>query len=338
VGDFTAYRISQSFDVLYRLSSFPALIMSTDSKQEPKQEQKDSPEEEEEEEECGFCRYMKAGGCKQEFTAWSKCVDDNREGGKDFTEECRDATISLQECMLEHKDYYKDFLGEDTSDSGKGKEDKGKDEGAKEDESKETKAESGESKEQEKESNNDADKSEGATSEGASSKAQESEEASDSSSKSGSSKSQTDKLKTSQQDSLAKQARTIEQETNPVKAKPSEGKMAEAQAEPPKPERESDKQTEEGEANEEGEEEEQEEEKAPEIKVETTPNDRRFVTTNQARHCYTRYQEYHRCTAEKGEDSPDCSFFQRAYRSICPSEWVEKWNEQREEGSFAGRY
>lgn len=84
-------------------------------------------------------------------------------------------------------------------------------------------------------------------------------------------------------------------------------------------------QTEDGEADEEGEEEEQEEEKAPEIKVETTPNDRRFVTTNQARHCYTRYQEYHRCAAEKGEDSPDCSFFQRAYRSICPSEWVEKY-------------
>lgn len=47
------------------------------------------------------------------------------------------------------------------------------------------------------------------------------EEASDSSSKSGSSKSQTDKLKTSQQDSLAKQARTIEQETNPVCYSPS---------------------------------------------------------------------------------------------------------------------
>lgn len=29
-----------------------------------------------------------------------------------------------------------------------------------------------------------------------------------------------------------------------------------------------------------------------------------------------------RCTAEKGEDSDDCKIHQKAYRSICPSEWV----------------
>lgn len=44
----------------------------------------------------------------------------------------------------------------------------------------------------------------------------------------------------------------------------------------------------------------------------------------QARHCYTRYNEYHRCVAQKGEDDPECSVFQRAYRSICPSEWLER--------------
>ncbi len=44
----------------------------------------------------------------------------------------------------------------------------------------------------------------------------------------------------------------------------------------------------------------------------------------QARHCYTRYNEYHRCVAQKGEDDPECSVFQRAYRSICPSDWLER--------------
>ena len=30
--------------------------------------------------------------------------------------------------------------------------------------------------------------------------------------------------------------------------------------------------------------------------------------------------------------------FQRAYRSLCPGEWLERWNEQREEGTWPGRY
>ncbi len=42
--------------------------------------------------------------------------------------------------------------------------------------------------------------------------------------------------------------------------------------------------------------------------------------------------------SERGEDAPECSVFQRAYRSLCPSEWLERWNEQREEGTWPGRY
>ena len=72
------------------------------------------------------------------------------------------------------------------------------------------------------------------------------------------------------------------------------------------------------------EEEEEEEDDKPHITVQTAPYDRRFVTTNQARHCYTRYMEYHRCAAEKGEDDKDCSFFRKAYRAICPGDWVDK--------------
>lgn len=72
------------------------------------------------------------------------------------------------------------------------------------------------------------------------------------------------------------------------------------------------------------EEEDVEEDKPPEVVVQTAPYDRRFVTTNQARHCYTRYQEYHRCVAQNGEDNKDCSFFQKAYRAICPGDWVDR--------------
>ncbi|KAA0065134.1 hypothetical protein IC582_006405 [Cucumis melo] len=74
----------------------------------------------------------------------------------------------------------------------------------------------------------------------------------------------------------------------------------------------------------------------PEIKLETAPVDFRFPTTNQTRHCFTRYIEYHRCTQAKGEGAPECEKFAKYYRSLCPSEWVEKWNEQRENGTFPG--
>uniref|UniRef100_A0A0E0KEJ9 Cytochrome c oxidase subunit 6b n=1 Tax=Oryza punctata TaxID=4537 RepID=A0A0E0KEJ9_ORYPU len=43
-----------------------------------------------------------------------------------------------------------------------------------------------------------------------------------------------------------------------------------------------------------------------------------------------------RCVAAKGEDAPECDKFARYYRSLCPGEWVERWNEQRENGTFPG--
>ncbi|XP_027333738.1 cytochrome c oxidase subunit 6b-1-like [Abrus precatorius] len=74
----------------------------------------------------------------------------------------------------------------------------------------------------------------------------------------------------------------------------------------------------------------------PEIKLETAPADFRFPTTNQTRHCFTRYIEYHRCVAAKGEGAPECDKFAKYYRSLCPGEWIDRWNEQRENGTFPG--
>ena len=54
--------------------------------------------------------------------------------------------------------------------------------------------------------------------------------------------------------------------------------------------------------------------------MKSAPYDHRFPSTNQARHCYTRYNEFHKCAAEKSED--ECHFYQKAYRSVCPSDWV----------------
>ncbi|XP_075511835.1 uncharacterized protein LOC142547426 [Primulina tabacum] len=80
----------------------------------------------------------------------------------------------------------------------------------------------------------------------------------------------------------------------------------------------------------------QETEETPEIKIETAPADFRFPTTNQTRHCFTRYIEYHRCVAAKGEGAPECDKFAKYYRSLCPGEWIDRWNEQRENGTFPG--
>lgn len=80
----------------------------------------------------------------------------------------------------------------------------------------------------------------------------------------------------------------------------------------------------------------EEAEEKPEIKLETAPVDFRFPTTNQTRHCFTRYIEYHRCVAAKGEDAPECDKFAKYYRSLCPGEWIDRWNEQRENGTFPG--
>ncbi|KAH6755723.1 cytochrome C oxidase 6B [Perilla frutescens var. hirtella] len=80
----------------------------------------------------------------------------------------------------------------------------------------------------------------------------------------------------------------------------------------------------------------QEADETPEIKLETAPADFRFPTTNQTRHCFTRYIEYHRCVAAKGEEAPECDKFAKYYRSLCPGEWIDRWNEQRENGTFPG--
>ncbi|KAL6955613.1 hypothetical protein U1Q18_017475 [Sarracenia purpurea var. burkii] len=80
----------------------------------------------------------------------------------------------------------------------------------------------------------------------------------------------------------------------------------------------------------------EEAEQTPEIKLETAPADFRFPTTNQTRHCFTRYIEYHRCVAARGDGAPECDKFAKYYRALCPGEWIDRWNEQRENGTFPG--
>ncbi|KAJ1294389.1 hypothetical protein BS78_01G142800 [Paspalum vaginatum] len=69
-----------------------------------------SGEGEEEQGECGFCLFMKGGGCEEEFVAWEKCVEDGEAAGGDVVERCQDTTLALRKCMDAHADYYEPIL------------------------------------------------------------------------------------------------------------------------------------------------------------------------------------------------------------------------------------
>ncbi|XP_057530746.1 uncharacterized protein LOC130809123 [Amaranthus tricolor] len=75
------------------------------------QERENAEEEEEEEEgECGFCLFMKAGGCKDSFIAWEQCVEEGEKNKEDIVEKCFEVTSSLKKCMEAHSDYYAPIL------------------------------------------------------------------------------------------------------------------------------------------------------------------------------------------------------------------------------------
>ncbi|GJN10247.1 hypothetical protein PR202_ga28325 [Eleusine coracana subsp. coracana] len=70
----------------------------------------EAAKEEEEEGECGFCLFMKAGGCQDAFTAWMDCVEASEKEGGDMVERCAQTTIDLKNCMEAHADYYAPVL------------------------------------------------------------------------------------------------------------------------------------------------------------------------------------------------------------------------------------
>ncbi|KAM3366449.1 hypothetical protein ACQJBY_015702 [Aegilops geniculata] len=68
------------------------------------------PADAEEEGECGFCLYMKAGGCKEAFVSWEECVQAAEKEGSDMVERCFQVTTDLKKCMDAHADYYTPVL------------------------------------------------------------------------------------------------------------------------------------------------------------------------------------------------------------------------------------
>ena len=69
----------------------------------------------------------------------------------------------------------------------------------------------------------------------------------------------------------------------------------------------------------------------------TLQMDPRFPNQNQTKCCYFHYVDYFRCRKVAGDNDPVCNYFKDVYTKMCPKFWVETWDEQRANGTFAGR-
>ena len=56
------------------------------------------------------------------------------------------------------------------------------------------------------------------------------------------------------------------------------------------------------------------------VKLETTPVDPRFPNTNQAQHCWTRYNEWVLCQKKHKDDESACVKARHYAQGICPNE------------------
>jgi cytochrome c oxidase subunit 6b len=62
--------------------------------------------------------------------------------------------------------------------------------------------------------------------------------------------------------------------------------------------------------------------------------DPRFPNQNQAKNCFVNYVDYQRCAKLKGEDYKDCDYFKQVAKSLCPEQWLEKYEEQLQNNAF----
>jgi len=77
--------------------------------------------------------------------------------------------------------------------------------------------------------------------------------------------------------------------------------------------------------------------KDEEVQLSTAPFDPRFPNQNQTKHCYSSFVDYKRCVKVRGEEYSPCEYFKKAYTSLCPFAWVEKWEDQISEGKFPSK-
>ncbi|KAL0272883.1 UNVERIFIED_CONTAM: hypothetical protein PYX00_005704 [Menopon gallinae] len=65
----------------------------------------------------------------------------------------------------------------------------------------------------------------------------------------------------------------------------------------------------------------------------TCPFDPRFPHQNQTRRCVVNFIDYQRCVRLLGPYQ-GCRIFKACYEALCPSDWISKWSQQLEDGTF----
>mmetsp|Transcript_6599 Transcript_6599/g.11079 ORF Transcript_6599/g.11079 Transcript_6599/m.11079 type:complete len:89 (+) Transcript_6599:68-334(+) len=69
----------------------------------------------------------------------------------------------------------------------------------------------------------------------------------------------------------------------------------------------------------------------------TTPHDKKhFPATNQAHYCWQKYNEFVLCMKKSDGDEDACKPALSLARSICPDEWIDNWQDNRDNGAFLG--
>ncbi|CAF4099241.1 unnamed protein product [Rotaria magnacalcarata] len=70
-------------------------------------------------------------------------------------------------------------------------------------------------------------------------------------------------------------------------------------------------------------------------RMSTPPLDPRFPNVNQTKRCWVNYVDYHRCMEMKNDEKV-CSYFKYHYKELCPTEWIDKWDDQMAREVFPG--
>eukprot|EP01091_Cochliopodium_minus_P003610 TRINITY_DN13599_c0_g1_i1.p1 TRINITY_DN13599_c0_g1~~TRINITY_DN13599_c0_g1_i1.p1 ORF type:complete len:132 (-),score=25.25 TRINITY_DN13599_c0_g1_i1:213-608(-) len=63
----------------------------------------------------------------------------------------------------------------------------------------------------------------------------------------------------------------------------------------------------------------------------------RFPNTNQSKHCWFSYIDMQYCYSKIGREYAECESHTNTVNALCPTPWIEKWNEQLENGVFPGQ-
>ncbi|CAG9834825.1 unnamed protein product [Diabrotica balteata] len=68
--------------------------------------------------------------------------------------------------------------------------------------------------------------------------------------------------------------------------------------------------------------------------LKTVAQDARYHNCNCTNWCMDAFVDYHKCERLLGKGNTSCEQFWKIYRTICPNDWVKRWEDQIENGTF----